>query len=181
MKCTATLLSTIKLPLNDFHVARVERIDAEDFSGVRRKVREDFSKMGQEVDEDYLDEGILALKQYYAVALLDPANEHAVSDVIDPFWHAHILHTANYIAFGNEVFGQYIPHEPLDHADASAMARVARLYRYTSTKYRNMFSYINDDFYPVAVPAARQCCTHSKIHTPEVCQHGFFPSMALAA
>jgi hypothetical protein len=175
------LLSTIRVPLTLFHVSRINMIDCEDFSGVRRKVSEDLSKLNQKVQDDHLDEGILALKQYYAVALLDPVNKHAVSDAIDPFWHAHILHTARYIAFCNAVFGQYIQHEPLDHRNAGDVAHIARLYQHTVAVYRDMFYYISPHFYPEEVSDAQLVCKHQAVQTVDVRQRALFPSMQLAA
>lgn len=34
------------------------------------------------------------------------------SDEIDDVWHAHILHTEDYMNFCNEVFGYYLHHHP---------------------------------------------------------------------
>lgn len=170
-----TLASTIKLELDSFHRERVAQIDDEDFSGVERKVREELAKQGIIATPEFLEEGILALKQYYAVALFDPNNQHAVSDVIDPFWHAHILHTKQYMAFGERVFGQYIHHTPLNHADRDEVARVAQLYTYTAEVYRDMFSYVNPDFYPVNLPDVRLICFHNKVYAEAVASRALFP------
>ena len=169
-----TLASTIKLELDPFHLARIARIDAEDFSLVRRKVREQLAKQGEPASEEFLDEGVLALKQYYVVALLDPRNQHAVSDTIDPFWHFHILDTKNYFKFGEEVFGQYIHHEPLDHANPVEVARVRSLYEYTAGIYGAMFNYVNPAFYPPALSDTRLICFHNKVEASEVHERGLF-------
>lgn len=163
-----TLASTIKLDLTPFHTERVARIDAEDFSVVVRKVREQMVELGEPVSGAFLDEGVLALKQYYVVALLDPKNQHAVSDAIDPFWHFHILDTKNYFTFGEEVFGQYIHHTPLDHGDAAEVARVRDLYNYTARIYGELFGYINPAFYPAELTDERLICFHNKVEAPEV-------------
>jgi hypothetical protein len=174
-----SLESTIIPTLTPLHLQLVQRIDDEDFSGVKRKVREELAKQGQPTTDEFLDAGILALKQYYAVALLDPTNEHAVSDVIDPFWHAHILHTKEYIAFCDEVFGQYVHHEPLDHALPDRLRHVARLYAYTGDVYRQMFNHIDGTFYPVSqgLPDARLLCSHQEIFKSEIRAVALFPSV----
>lgn len=174
-----TLMSTIKTELTPFHQERIAQIDAEDFSHVERKVREELAKQGITPSQEFIDAGILALKQYYAVALLDPVNQHAVSDTIDPFWHAHILHTKRYFAFGEKIFGQYIHHTPLDHADRDEVARVGRLYAFTAQVYRQMFSYVNPDFYPVELPDVRLICYHYDIHDPQVVSNALFPQQGL--
>ncbi|WP_261575742.1 hypothetical protein [Frankia gtarii] len=106
-----SVVSTTGVDVTPFRRELLAMIDAEDFSGVKRKVFTDLAKQGVVPSDEFLDEGVLALRQYYVVALLDPTNRHAVSDVIDPFWHAHILHTKQYIDFCDRVFGQYIQHE----------------------------------------------------------------------
>lgn len=174
------LLSTVRLSLTPFHYERLRMIDEADYSGVRRKVREELEKQGVEVTEEYLDEGLLALKQYYAVALLDPCNEHAVSDNIDPFWHAHILHTREYVAFCERVYGQFIHHDPLNHADDEQVAQVARLYEHTSQVYRRMFSYINDEFYPTDVPEYRLVCKHYEVNAEIVRANALLPKVEMA-
>ncbi|MBL7488396.1 hypothetical protein I6A60_07180 [Frankia sp. AgB1.9] len=158
-----------------FHSELLAMIDAEDFTGVKRKVFTDLAKQGVVPSDEFLDEGVLALKQYYVVALLDPTNRHAVSDVIDPFWHAHILHTKPYIDFCDRVFGQYIQHEPLDHSDAAMLRRVSILYSYTAGIYQRMFSYVNPEFYPLAVPDARLMCTHTEVWRPDIRDQAIFP------
>src|SRR5256885_7830936 len=75
-----SLLDTIVIPVTPFHQERLVIIDQEDYSGVEWKARDELEKQGRVVTDEYMDEGILALKQYYAGALLDSRNEHAVSD-----------------------------------------------------------------------------------------------------
>jgi hypothetical protein len=123
-----TLLETIQIPLTTDQVERVRVIDNEDYSGVCRLV----CKEDPFVTEGELAEGILALKQYYAVALLDPCNYHAVSSAVDPYWHAHILHTKEYSRFCEKVYGQYMHHDPLDHADTAKVQRVAGYYGFVA-------------------------------------------------
>jgi hypothetical protein len=165
-------VSTIAPEVSAFHADRLAMIDHEDYSDVVRKVVEEFGHRGITPTQEYLDEGVLALKQYYAVALLDPTAEHAVSDGIDPFWHAHILHTNQYIAFGDRVFGQYLPHEPLNHEDAARVAHVASLYAYTQQAYRRLFTYVNSMFYPDVIPDERLLCSHNEIFATEVRSRG---------
>lgn len=167
-----SLVSTIAIHVPAFHQERLALIDAEDYSGVDWKVREELSKQGHEVSDPYIKEGLLALKQYYAVALLDSRNEHAVSDEIDPFWHAHILHTRLYHAFGERVFGQYIHHEPLKHARHGDVDHVAALYAYTARIYTEIFNYTNPLFYPAVQPRGRLCCVHCPV--PAIADQGLF-------
>ena len=174
------LASTIKVKLTGLQHECIDRIDNEDFSGVMETVRKDHARWGVFVSDDFLRAGILALKQYYAVALLDPMNEHAVSDSIDPFWHAHILDTPAYIPFCDRVFGQYVHHKPLDHSNAAELRHVARLYAYTTGIYRKMFSYVDEAFYPEVLSDAELVCTHMAIASTVLRQDTHFPRVDIA-
>lgn len=170
------LLSTVRTELvTSFHVTLLHFIDETDFSNIRRKVALDLTKIGIVADEGYLDEGILALKQYYALAILDPKNMHAISDVVDPFWHAHILHTEEYIDFCNRLIGRYLHHDPLDHEKLQAVGMVDRLYRYTVGCYEQFFSYVNPIFFPVELPVYRLVCKHMLVTSEDIRQYGLLP------
>lgn len=84
------------------------------------------------------------------VALLDPLNEHAVSKFVDPFWHAHIIHTKEYMEFCDSVFGQYIHHKPLDLDDPIETSSVNKLYDYTKSIYTKMFETVDENWWPRA-------------------------------
>ena len=149
--------------LSAFHIKKVEIIDATDFSNVAKKVACDLRKIGEEVSKDYLERGILALKQYYAIALFDPANYHAVSEKVDPFWHAHILHTKEYIHFSEQVAGSYMHHEPLDHSNLPEVKKVRCLYEYSLECYRQFFSSYDKEFTPDYLSDEELMCTHGYI------------------
>lgn len=153
----SVVLTSAILP---FHLGKIREIDASDFGGVRWKTKETLAKQGIRVDEEYIDEGILALKQYYAITILDPLNMHAVSDLVDPFWHAHILHTEEYIDFCNRTVGGYMHHSPLDHGRAKHVQGVDRLYRYTSKCFRKFFTYVNPTFFPLHLKDENLLCAH---------------------
>lgn len=175
-----TLANTIVIQTTPLHDQRISLIDQEDFSSVQRKVKEQKAREGFVVDDAYLAEGILALKQYYAVALLDPKNKHAVSATIDPFWHAHILHTREYAHFCDAVFGQFIHHEPLDESIKEKVDEVRRLYQHTSKVYRKMFGYINPDFYPEWLSKNDDkflVCLHQHIIVPTIREAALFPQV----
>ncbi len=155
-----SIFETLQVGIHPEQRRRLAVIDLEDFSGVERKVREHFVELGRELSAGYVERGIYALKQYYAVALLDPANAHAVSRVIDPFWHAHILHTEQYMEFCNRVVGEYMHHQPLDHARPDHVAIIRRLYGYTLEVLTRFFSVVSPEFWPNKVMDAELICMH---------------------
>ncbi len=142
------LLDVVSMTLRPVQKSRLARIDAEDFSPIVRKVIEDFRALGFFHDEDYLERGIFALRQYYAVAILDPANAHAVSAPLDPFWHAHILHTERYIPFCQETAGGYMHHRPLDQNVGEHVKVIQTLYDYTLFILPQIFSRVDEEFWP---------------------------------
>lgn len=139
---------------------RLERIDAEDFSLVMDKAMEDLATTGIHVSLDYARRGIYALKQYYAVAMLDPANAHSVTVPIDPFWHAHILFTTEYRRFCDDVIGEYMDHVPLDKRDPNKVTNVRQLYGYTLEVLPALFADIDQEFWPTAVTDTDLICYH---------------------
>lgn len=158
----ALLLSTILVAFDqNVHLPRLQAIDDENFETVKKKVRADLLERGREVTDDFLEEGILALKQYYAVALLDPMNMHAISDELDHFWHAHILLSRQYVPFCNKVIGTYIHHLPLDKTEKEKVDYAAKVYNYSSTCMREMFSNISETFYPQNPTAEQLVCLHA--------------------
>lgn len=139
---------------------RLKRIDAEDYSLVMEKAMEDLADRGRPVTREYASRGIYALKQYYAVAMLDPANAHSVTLPIDPFWHAHILFTAEYRAFCDDIVAQYMDHVPLDRRDYRKVENVRQLYDYTLGVLPQLFNDVNLEFWPPVVSDAELICYH---------------------
>lgn len=139
---------------------RLERIDAEDFSLVMEKALEDLAATGVQVTNDHGERGIYALKQYYAVAMLDPANAHSVTVPVDPFWHAHILFTEQYRNFCDEVIGEYMDHVPLDKRNAAKVENVRQLYEYTLHVLPQLFLDVDPAFWPTAITDADLICYH---------------------
>jgi hypothetical protein len=167
------LVDNIKIELDDFQRHRLQLIDDFDYSKVKWKVSDDLSGL----PDTYLRQGIENLKLYYAVALLDPLNAHAVSAPVDPFWHAHVLFSKDYISFCNQTYGGYVHHQPLDQNDRDAVAMVRRLYTYTIEIYRQMFHSYDTDWWGDTgeIRALRLVCLHMLIKEPELMQRARFP------
>lgn len=85
---------------------------------------------------------------------------HAVSDELDPFWHAHILFTKKYRLFCEEAIGCMMDHNPLDHKFENKVDAVNELYQYTLKHLPLFFSYVNPMFYPATTDNSRMMCTH---------------------
>jgi hypothetical protein len=163
-----------QLLLTDYHLRRLRLIDEHNYSGVLRKVNEELAARGKIYSQEWYQEGLLALKQYYAVALLDGMNMHAVSDRVDPFWHAHILHTMQYAEFCRDTVGGFMHHEPLDHEDLAAVDHVDSLYRFTRERYDEIFTHVSDRFNPRSLAREELICVHFGI-TYEAAGYAIFP------
>jgi hypothetical protein len=158
-----------------FHLEKLAEIDRTDFSGVVRKTRFDLAAMDIHPTEEQLAEGLLGLKQYYAIAVLDPMNMHAVSDGVDPYWHSHILHTQQYADFCQRVVGGFMHHVPLDHAREADVAAVGRLYAYTIACLNRFFWRVNEDHFPSVLPDARLICFHGARYENPLRDHALMP------
>lgn len=140
----------------------LQAIEQEDYSGVARKVREFYKAvMRHEPSEEYMKTGIIGLKEYYAIALLDPLNAHAVSEKIDYFWHAHILHAEQYELFCKRVVGRTMHHIPMDKKNPTELENVMTLYDYTSEIMRKIFKNVETHNWPLRdTPEYELVCTH---------------------
>ena len=146
--------------LNPLQLKALRFIESSNLDMVAKHTGKDLRKMGAEVSQNYLDRGILALKMYYALPVIDPNNYHAVSDNLDPFWHSHILFTSEYTEFSIEAVGAYMPHQPLDHEDHPRVDAVGQAYKYTSECLDQIFSWHDEEFFPKEIELDRICCTH---------------------
>jgi hypothetical protein len=158
-----SLMSAVLIPVGPIQRKALQVIDQWDFRLEAQKTIEDLRAIGQSPTSEYIDDGVFALRKYHAIALLDPLNGHAVSDTLDPFWHAQILFTEPYTRFCSKVFGQYMHHYPLDHSDQKAVVQVRRQYDYTVNEVvPAVFGETGDVFYPVGIANDRVICNHAK-------------------
>lgn len=168
---TGGLLKSIKLTLSNFHRDKVKQIDDFDYRPVAKKVNRDLNG----VPQTYLDQGIENLKRYYVVALLDPANRHAVSRQVDPFWHAHVLFTRPYSDFCQHLYGHYIHHTPLDPDDQKMVAHVTKLYNYTLEIYQKIFTSVDPNWWPdLSLGSFGPICYHNRVNDKEILDKGLF-------
>ncbi|HEX4799366.1 MAG TPA: hypothetical protein VFV22_02405 [Candidatus Paceibacterota bacterium] len=153
---TITLaFSAIHPNITSEHLERLTFIDVSDFNRYFEKAVE-LGLISREADRDAM---IFSLKQYYAIAMLDPANGHAVSDVLDPLWHAHMLFSEEYHQFCVEVVGEFMHHTPLPKEDGAMRTKVRSLYDYTLVRLRECFSHVDERMWPT-LPDDRLICMH---------------------
>jgi hypothetical protein len=154
-----SLFDTLKVELSTRQFEKLSIIDGENFLHVARKACHELKKQGFSPTQKYLDGGVLALKQYYGICFLDP-NVHAVSDVVDPFWHSHILHTVQYNAFCDRLIGKYMHHFPHDPESEQQIQALKVIYQHTQRAYRTVYNYVCPVFNPESIPDYRLVCKH---------------------
>lgn len=157
MKLIDTVNTKFLTPL---HFEKIAIIDNTNFSKVMKKTGQELRKLGHEVTDDFLQKGILSLKQYYCVALLDPQNYHAVGFKVDIFWHTHMLFSQEYSEFCESVIGSYMHHSPLDHDSKNEVEAVRDGYNYTIDVYRLIYCHIDEEFTPFRLPDNQLICIH---------------------
>ncbi|MFY3791820.1 hypothetical protein ACOQFO_09005 [Ureibacillus sp. MALMAid1270] len=165
-----SLLKSIKVPLTELQKEKIKVIDEFDYNPIKTKFKEEFL----DLTDRYLSDGIENLKRYYVVALLDPENMHAVSNYVDPFWHIHLVFTKEYHAFCNEVFGQYIHHSPLQRENREMVNHVRALYKYTREIYDEIFTSVDDNWWPAA-ESATEICYHYPVFSEDILRDAVFP------
>ncbi|TAE18841.1 MAG: hypothetical protein EAZ95_03245 [Bacteroidetes bacterium] len=163
--------NTVEVDLSDKQWAILKGIDAEDYSFVVKFAEKELRSKG--LIPIPAEDAVYALKQYYAIGAINSANMHAISDVVDPYWHAHILDTPRYKKFCSEVMGYYMHHEPLDHDKPEDVRIMATLYDYTLEVLRTVFGENVNPLCWEAQPAdARLVCNHV---TGPVVETSLFP------
>jgi hypothetical protein len=167
-----TLVKSVQIPITYEHYLRLEAIDLHDFSLVKRKVAQE----NRSLDEAYLDSGIIYLKRYYGLLILDTLNPPAMTAPIDPFWHQHVLLSADYTSFCDRVFGEYVHHIPLLDTDEMAVAFVVDFYNRTYKRHLEVYGNIDEKFFPRGAKEGA-CCSPSDIsHNPVLRELALFPA-----
>ena len=159
-------------------IERLNKIDKTDFSMVFYKTKKELAKRGIDSSDERVNTLIFALKQYYAVALLDPLNGHAVSILVDDPWHMHVLDTKAYAAFCNEIFGNVLPHVHLNFGNTVQVSEIRTLYSYTVEMLGKMFSHVSAEMYPSPEGAPDEevlICYHYRVEDPAIQSHALFP------
>ena len=153
------LLEMCKVKLSKVQKMALQRIQEEGEEIITFLAKKIDKECGNKRDDEYYQKGCLALKQYYATAVLDPIHVHAISSELDNFWHAHILDTVSYNMLCEDL-GVYMHHDPLNPEDKSKYDDVLSAYKYTrGTVLEKLFGEENLDsyFHPIET---RAVCLH---------------------
>jgi hypothetical protein len=176
MKTTA-LKKMARRKATEYQKRALKRLDSEDTRMIKFLVKKIHREKGKKKSESYYDEGCTALFQYYATAIFDPFNMHAISEELDDFWHAHVIDTVSYDLLCKDI-GFFMHHDPLDVKDTKKENDVKIVYNYTRQKV--LASIFGDDnlskiFHPKRT--ANYVCLHDLEITSSALfsSEGFFP------
>ena len=122
---------------------------AEDFSKVIRITRLKLKQLGKPVLLSD-DEADTALRQYYALLILECPRQHfAISSIVDDYWHFHVLDTREYRNFCRRVYGFFADHVPLDPESEIDFREVRAVYIDTREL---LVKHFGDEVSPKAYP-----------------------------
>jgi len=90
----------------------ISAIQALDLEAIRLRVMD--AKLGEGWSRAHAENIELAYRNYLTMLVKHPddAEDIVVSEDVDEFWHAHILHTMKYTEDCERVFGAYLHHNP---------------------------------------------------------------------
>jgi hypothetical protein len=121
-------------------VAAIQSLDLEPV-----KLRMMDAELGEGWTREYADSVGVAYKTYLTMLVKypDDAEDILLSEDVDEFWHTHILQTRKYMQDCQNVFGNYLHHEPeigMPTAAANLEKRAAQLEK-TRKLYEREFAY----------------------------------------
>jgi hypothetical protein len=87
----------------------LERAAAPDFSAIRHKLRHADPVVWS---EERLDEAERLYRMFLALNLLHPGEDIVPNQMLDEFWHQHILDTRRYAEDCERLFGKPLHHDP---------------------------------------------------------------------
>lgn len=151
----------VRIPISPQAMARLHALDGEDFDPVIRVAEKKLRQVGFPVALSAV-EAEVGLRQYYAMPIIfESQKEMAVSSLVDPYWHAHLLDTRSYRSFCDRVYGQFMDHVPMDDDDSRDVARVTELYLKTRSMMDTAFGEaVSEKVFPKVPTREIVICTY---------------------
>lgn len=114
--------------------SEIERLD---LSRIRWKLQ---SKDPATWTPEVLDHAEREYRRFLALKKLHPKREFVPTEIVDEFWHQHILDTAAYAADCAAIFGRFLHHYPyFGMHDAQDAANLAEAFAQTESIYEATF------------------------------------------
>jgi hypothetical protein len=128
----------------------ISAIQALDLESVKIRLMD--SGVGEGWTQDHVDRIETEYKQFLTMVVKyqDDAEDILLSEDVDEFWHAHILHTIKYTEDCERVFGKYLHHNPQVVGQSSSdVERRGALAEKTRRLYQQEFGGRQEDYMPV--------------------------------
>ena len=126
----------------------IAAIQALDLEPIRLRVMD--TESGEGWTREYAETIERAYRTYLTMLVKHPENveDIIVSEDVDEFWHAHILHTMKYTEDCEKVFGAYLHHNPhVGERTQADVERKAAQAEKTRRLYRDEFATVQDFAY----------------------------------
>jgi len=98
-------------------------------------------------DRSHAEEMVDEYRKYIALVVSNPKDHLAISGAVDPFWHAHIINTRDYLAMCRKLNCGYLHHNPT--ASQRERTELNPLYEKTMEKYEVAFGTAPQKWWPV--------------------------------
>jgi len=111
---------------------------------------------GRDWTQEYADTAERWYRRYLTLIIKYPKQNHAPNQMVDEFWHQHIVDTRSYIADCQNIFGRYIHHNPYFGATGDRAECIATFNR-TNELYRREFGEDPTEFGATAINCSTDC------------------------
>lgn len=139
---------------NDQISRGVERINAYDFEFLRERYVDENPEFTQNFDES-----VVELRKFFSLMFTTEGPVAAMSHAVDSLWHLFIQHTPQYEAFCNEVFGEYVHHQPRSTTYPVPTSAISTFY----TAYPKQFGPIPSIWFRDIPPAYRSAVSRGEV------------------
>lgn len=145
-KLLGTIKDEVKATLQPIQIESIKFIDNIDFNDAAKNVSLDLKQIGKELNTELLEQGILVLKQYYSLAILDSQNYQAINEALDDSWY-HILFTRDYEEFCSNRMSEVGFHNSSFQEDEVPVMEFANCYRFTIECWDKLCNLFDNKFY----------------------------------
>lgn len=96
---------------------------------------------GQGWSDDLAKQAVKHYQNFLKLIQMFPDEELVPTRAVDEVWHCHILDTRSYVDWCNQVFGQYLHHDPdFGRGGQKQTAKLKEAFEKTNLLYRQVFN-----------------------------------------
>lgn len=164
-KLLDTIKDEVKATLQPIQIESIKFIDNIDFSEAAKRASLDLKQIGKELNTELLEQGVLVLKQYYSLAILDSQNYQAINEALDDSWY-HVLFTRDYKEFCSNRMSEVGFHNSSSQQEEIPVVAFSRCYDFTMECWNKILNFFDNKFYtdnPVDVLSVAFFLTASKL------------------